>query len=365
MLLLFLKELRHRWVVHLLTVLLMAFIFSILIIQSSLNTSAEEKINDLSHELGQGMLVLPEGTDLERFYTMQYDDKVMPDDYGERIKASPIGKHAQLIEPRLYGNINIEGTDLILVGQEMQFSGYPGSNEGFTAMGSGAAMRLGRKAGDTLEVNGNTLRVLTVLDPPPKGYDMALFVPMPMAQRILDKPGKINALHMGGCWCELDVAGFAAQVENTLPGTMAITVDGIAKAQTEINTVMERYSVVIWIAGAILAVGTIIFLILYMIYKSERDIGLLLSIGLSPGRIAVKNIVVAVVTALFGAVLGYFLSLPLMAWFGKAFLRVGLAPSWEFLPYFIGASIAVALVAASIPSWYLTKLDPTKLLREE
>ena len=194
---------------------------------------------------------------------------------------------------------------------------------------------------------------------------MALFLTLGDAQRILHKPGQINALRMGGCWCSLDIAAFAADVEKTLPGTMAITVDGMAKAQIQINEMMERYSVVLWVVGTVLVIASIVFLILYMIRKGEREIGLLLSIGLSPGRIILKNIILSIVTAISGALLGHVLSVPLMSWFGKTFLRIGLAPSWDYLTHFVGAAVIIALIASSIPSWLVTRLDPTKLLREE
>ena len=109
----------------------------------------------------------------------------------------------------------------------------------------------------------------------------------------------------------------------------------------------------------------LIFLILYILHKGGREIGLLLSIGLSPRRIVIKNIVVSVLTAAAGAVTGYILSFPLMSYFGSTFLRMALSPSWGLLPHFVGASIIVAFIAATFPSWYVSRLDPTKLLREE
>ena len=359
MFMLFLKELRHRWVVHTLIVVLMAFIMSLLVIQSSISGSAEERIKELSHDLGRGMLVVPAGTDLESFYEMKYGPQVMPDDYGDRIKNSPLRQHAGMIDPRLYGNITIQGKDLIIVGHQSR----SGKNQMLLA--GGAAAALGLKRGDTLKIQGETFNIARVMDTPPKGYDMALFVPLKAAQRIMGKPGKINALHMGGCWCKLDIPAFAASVENTLPGTMAITVEGMAKAQTQINDIMKRYSVVLWAAGIILVVGSIAFLIIYIIRKSEREIGLLMSIGMSPLVIIAKNIIIATVTALAGVLLGHALSVPLMSWFGKSFMRVSLSPSMEFMPQFIAVSAAVALIASSIPSWYVTKLDPAKTLREE
>jgi ABC-type lipoprotein release transport system permease subunit len=54
-----------------------------------------------------------------------------------------------------------------------------------------------------------------------------------------------------------------------------------------------------------------------------------------------------------------------MSWFGKTYMRIGLIPSWDYLPHFVIAALAIALLASSIPSWFVTRLDPTRLLREE
>jgi ABC-type antimicrobial peptide transport system permease subunit len=365
MLLLLLKEMRFRWVIHLLTVCLVAFVVSLLVTQGSLNRSAEDKVNELTHKLGQGMLVVPETTDLEQFYRMKYGRETMPEDYPDRLKSSHLGKHIQVVEPRLYGNLTVKGIDVILVGQNLQFLASVKSKRDLVAVGGGLARRLNLAPGDLFEINSHKLRVFTVVDPPPKGYDMAVFAPLKTAQRILGSPGRINALYLSGCWCELDVPALAAKVESILPGTMAITVEGMAKAQIEIKRTMEQYSVIFWIVGGVLVTANIAFLLFYLIHKGKREIGLLLSIGMSPGRIVIKNIIISVVTAVAGALGGYILSIPLMSQAGRMFMRVRLSPSAEVLPWLVVVITGAALLASIIPSWYISNLDPTKLLREE
>ncbi len=362
---LLLKETRFRWVVHLLTVCLIAFVVSLLVTQGSLNRSAEDKVNELTHKLGRGMLVVPEDTDLQQFYLMRYGAETMPEDYSDRIESSHLGKHIQVIEPRLYGNLTVQGMDVILVGRRLQFPVSSDSRHELVVIGSGLARRLGLSSGDNLVVNNHKLRVFAIVDPPPKGYDMAIFAPLKTAQRILGTPGRINALHLSGCWCELDVPALAAKVESILPGTMAITVDGMAKAQIEIKSTMEQYSVIFWIAGGVLVTASIAFLLFYLIHKGRREIGLLLSIGMSPGRIVIKNIIISVATAVAGALAGYILSIPLMSQAGRMFMRVSLSPSAQVLPWLVAVITGAALLASFIPSWYISRLDPTKLLREE
>lgn len=365
MLRLFLKELAHRWVLHTLAVIMFALVVSVLIVQGSVNKSAETRINELSHQLGQSMLVVPDNTDLENFYAKRYGDAVMPEAIVHVIKNSPLGSHVSMVDPRLYGNIAVQGHDLILVGYQVEGPAFFGGNTAPAAVGAAAARTLDIKPGDTLRLGGTNLLVRQVLDPPPKGYDMAVYTPLPAAQQILGKTGSINALHMGGCWCEMDVPAFTRQVENTLPGTMAITVKGMAKAQTEINSIMERYTVVIWIAGSILGLGTIALLLIYIFYKEGRDIGLLLCIGFTPGKIVAKNTLIGILTAVFGVAGGSLLSLAAMDWLGTTILRVGLAPPVEYFVQFAAGSVLAGFLTALLLSLYMVSLEPTTLLREE
>lgn len=365
MLRLFLKELGHRWVIHTLAVLMFALVVSVLIVQGSINKSAETRINELSHQLGQSMLVVPESTDLEKFYAMQYGDSVMPEAIVHVIKNSPLGNHVSMVEPRLYGNIKANGQDLILVGYQKEGPAFFNNDTAPAVIGAGAARAMSLKPGDSLSLGGVTLLIRQVLDPPPKGYDQAVYVPLPAAQKILGKPASINALHMGGCWCEMDVPAFTKQVENTLPGTMAITVKGMAQAQMEINSIMERYTVVIWVVGSLLGLGTIALLLIYILYKEGRDIGLLLCIGFTPATIVAKNALIGILTTVLGVAGGSLLSLAAMDWLGNTFLRVGLAPPIEYFMQFAAGAAAAGFLTAFLLSLYMVSLEPTTLLREE
>ncbi len=154
MLFLLTKELGHRWIICIFTVLTITFIATVPVIRNPLDASAEEKIDDLSHKLGKGMLVVPVDADLDKFYSMQYGSTTMPDNYGERIKSSPPGKHVSLVDPRLYGNITITDLDMIMVGitSECPESGNPG--ESFTAIGSSAVKNLPSKTAVLSRVAG-------------------------------------------------------------------------------------------------------------------------------------------------------------------------------------------------------------------
>ena len=62
------------------------------------------------------------------------------------------------------------------------------------AAGAEAARRLGLLEGSTLQLGGATVRVLGIAETAPAGLNEALFVPLPVAQRLLGRPGQINAL---------------------------------------------------------------------------------------------------------------------------------------------------------------------------
>jgi|GEM_PF-2550600 hypothetical protein len=357
------REIGSRWAVYLLTVSLVALAVAFLSAQGSLNSSAQEEIEELTHRLGDAMLVLPQGTDLAEFYRMRYGEATMPQEYAQRLRDSHLGKHIRQIEPALYGNITVGGVEAILLGRNFRFPSGGGGEP--VALGAGLARRLGLARGDTLELGGRRLQIISVVEPAPKGYDMAVFAPLQTAQAILGRPGRINALHLSGCWCELDVAGLTAQVESSLPGTMAITVEGMAKAHEEIKATMEHYRAAFWGGGAVLVSASVAFLLLYLLHKGKREIGLLLSIGVSPRGISVRNAIVSLGIVIVGTLAGYLLSIPLMAQAGLMFMKVKLSPSLEVLPWLLALSMGAALLASLIPALHISRLDPTRLLREE
>jgi ABC-type lipoprotein release transport system permease subunit len=192
-----------------------------------------------------------------------------------------------------------------------------------------------------------------------------VYVALETAQKILDQRGGINAMRLAGCWCRLDVHTLAGQIQQHLPGTRAITVAGMLKAQTGSVAVMKRYSKVLHIVGLLLVCGIIIALVTVQVRRHRPEIGLLLAIGSAPRSIHWVFVIKAVLVGAIGAVLGYLLSVPLTARLGVWLLGTSLPLVQGQLLPLVGACVLVSAISAYLPARRAAGLDPTAVLREE
>ncbi len=369
---LFVGDLRHRWVEYLLGALMIAVVTSALILQRSVTASAGEKVHDLAHKLGKNMLVVPAASSPADVHMLRYDDSGMPDDYPERIRRSALNQHMRLMQAQLNANIEIRGVPLILVGEGARDgSGQTdGDNAALVELGPEAAQHLNARPGDQLLIRDTRVVVTRVRDTgvqndAPDGLGMGVFTSLATAQRILHRPGEINSMRLGGCWCRLDVPTLAADVEKLLPGTRAITVAGVLKAQKGTVETMTRYSVALYVVGLFLVGGTIIALISSQVRRSLREIGLLLAVGASPATVRGLVVVKAGVIGAVGGLLGYVGGIPLTTRVGSSLLQLPLEPpSGLWLPALVLCAV-VSMVAASVPAHRAGRLDPSEVLRED
>jgi putative ABC transport system permease protein len=248
------------------------------------------------------------------------------------------------------------------VGQDL---GWPSLGDVEPAvLGPDAARALGVGPGGTFRLGGQVYSALQVSEAPPDGLDAAVFMPLAAAQRILGRPGELSALRLAGCWCRVDVATLASEVEKLGPGTRAITVAGMVKAQEGSVDAMKRYSSVLHATGAavvLLVVGT---LAASQARRRARELGLLVAIGAPPRALALLFTLQAAVAGALGGALGWAAAAPLTRHLGASLLGSPLAPPAGLLLPAVGMAALVSALAACVPAARATSLDPPTVLRE-
>lgn len=356
-------DLRRRWLEYLLGAAAIALVVAGLVTQRAVTAAADDTIHDLAHELGKNMLVLPEGVDLGEFHRQRYSGPGLSDGAPDVIRRSPLAPHIRAIEARLYGNASQGGAPVIVVGDA---SFAPPTPAGLTAayLAPGAARNLGAAPGSRIDLGPVVLAVLGVAPNAPEGLDDAVFVPLEAAQRILGRPGEVNALRLGGCWCRTDVATLASEVEKLLPGSRAVTVAGMVKAQTGSVATMKRYSLVLLAAGAALVIGVVAALVASQARRRRRELGLLVAVGAPPEGIAWTLTLQATLAGALGGLAGWALAVPATGWLGPRTLGTALAAPGDLLLPAVVLSALVSALAASFPAWRAAALDPTEVLRE-
>jgi putative ABC transport system permease protein len=359
---LFIGELRRRWVEYALGATAVALVVAALVAHRAVTASAESSVHELAHRLGSNMLVVPAATDLAEFYGQRYGAAALPDDVPSRLRSSPLAQHVGQIEARLYGNVEASGGSLTLVGQEL---GWPPSGDVAPAfLGPDTARLLGVARGGTFRVGDTVLTAIGIADAPPDGLSNAVFVPLATAQRMLRRPGELSALRLGGCWCTVDVATLASDVEKLIPGSRALTVAGVMKAQEGSVGTMQRYSSILHVTGVVVVGLVVAALVASQARRRTRELGLLAGIGASPRAVAALFTLQAAAAGAVGGALGWAIAVPVTGKLGSMVLGQALAPPAGLLVPSVLLAGLVSAIAAALPAARAAALDPTVALRE-
>jgi putative ABC transport system permease protein len=358
----FIGDLRRRWAEYALGAVAVALVVAALVTHRALTASAEESVHELAHRLGRNMLVVPASTDLAAFHAQRYGLEALPDTFPQTIRSSHVAQHVQSIEARLYGNVRAGADEVVVVGQDLAWPSL-GDLEP-AVLGPEAARVLGVAAGGTFRLGGQAFSVLQVATPPPDGLDGGVFVPLAAAQRVLGRPGELSALRLGGCWCRIDVATLAGEVEKLVPGARAVTVAGMVKAQKGSVETMKRYSTVLHLTGFGVVALVIGSLAASQARRRARELGLLVAIGAPPRALAALFTLQAALAGAVGGVLGWAIATPLTSRLGASLLGSSLVPPAGLLVPAVGLAALVSAVAAFIPAAQAASLDPTVVLRE-
>lgn len=359
---LFIGDLRRRWAEYALGAAAVALVVAALVFQRAVTASAEASVHALAHRLGRNMLVVPAGADLAAFHAQRYGRAALPDTFPETIRGSPIGQHVQMIEARLYGNVEAGGGEVVVVGQELE---WPALGDVEPALlGPAAARTLGVGPGGTFRLGGQVFSVLQVVDAPPDGLDAGVFMPLATAQRVLGRPGELSALRLGGCWCRIDVATLASEVEKLGPGARAVTVAGMLRAQQGSVATMQRYSTALLATGIVAVALVIGALAASQGRRRARELGLLVAVGAPPRALALLFTLQAAIAGAVGGVAGWVVAGPLTRHLGTSLLGEALAPSPGLLVPATALAALVSALAAAIPAARAASLDPTVVLRE-
>ncbi len=350
--------LRRRWPEHLLAAVVIAAVVAGLGALRATSAAAEAEVHEVAHRLGRNMLLLPADVEPADFYAQRYRGGLQ-DSAPERIKASPAGPHVQMMEARLYGNLEVRGRPVIVVGQDLGWPSMPDGRVPAIA-GAAAARALELQPGSTLELGGRRLAIMEVAEDPPDGLDTAIFMPVAASQDVLGRPGELSAIRLAGCWCRVDVQTLGTQIEAALPGSRAITVASVLKAQQGTVEVVRRYGTALHLLAAALVVALVASLAVAGARRRARELGLLAAIGVPPGRLGGLLVLESALVGFAGGLLGWLGAGPVVRWLVGAAADAAPAPSFALV---LGAA-ALSAAAAAVPALRAAALDPAIALRE-
>jgi putative ABC transport system permease protein len=370
---------------------------SVIVAIRSISLVSEKAVAVNLDNLGANILVLPQGANINDYYSADIDAPTFPEGYTEKIVTSTLAGVDNL-SPKLTRRVNISGQNVVLTGilpanelaakplwqnaglfgEELQVAcgANPEANESLgykdeklqrksidslkmndCLVGSGAAQRLNLQPGSKLNIEGHEFNVSRVLTETGTVDDDRVFAHLHSVQGLLGIEGQLSAIEIMGC-CNAITDGLLGKLRNILPDTKITTIGQIVSTQVKTNKLMNRISLIILII--ILVVGSV-SIGNYMwanINERKREIGILRMIGYSKGSIYNILLTKAVIIGVTGGISGYIAGALIAYFLGPSIAGINVMPVFSLFYWSLLLSVFITVIGSVIPAHLASKFEP-------
>ncbi|MBI5541001.1 MAG: ABC transporter permease [Bacteroidia bacterium] len=377
---------------------------AVIVAIQSISVVSKQNVAKKLDNLGANILVLPQGTSIDDYYTSDIDAPTIPMEYVERILTSSISG-VDNMSPKLtrrvkVGEISIVLTGILpkseiaskplwqnsgLVGKELETACAPSNTEnksqGFEdeklmrkvidtlnrydcLLGSQISKKLKLVENSKITINSQEFKVVKVLPETGTVDDDRVFAHITTVQELLNAPDQISTIEIMGC-CNAISEGLLGKLRNILPDTRITTINQIVSTQIETNRLMDKvtliFLIIIFFVGGI-SMGNYIWA---NVNERHKEIGVLRMMGASKGMIYKLFLFKAVFLGIVGGVLGFVIGTIAGMLLGPYIAGMSVQPLYMYLLWSLLLSIVIALTGTVIPAYLASKIDPHTNLQEE
>jgi len=379
-LVLIIKEIRHRKTNFLLTVLAVVTAVALTTGFFTAAKASEREAARLMLTMGYNLRIIAKEADPVSFLLTGIPDKTMPEQYLHTLAGARNISYNHLLAT-LQKKIQWQGMEVILTGlapeicplgqkkPPMIFAIDPGQ----LYVGYLVAEHAGLKPGDQVEINGKQFRISKCLSEAGGVDDLRIYCHLRDAQQLLQLPGRISVIKAVDCLCFAPTADplqiLRSQISTLLPGVQVFHSKAIATARSRTRQMVRNLFAVI-VPFVVIACGVwIAVLAILNVRDRKQEIGVLRALGYDGGRIAVLFLGKAVLGGLLGAVVGFAVGTILAMHFGPAVFKITARTLIRPEPVVLVISmVAAPLFAAAfslLPTALAVGYDPAVTLRDQ
>ena len=257
----------------------------------------------------------------------------------------PVGKETVLL-----GTLEaVEGVNRFDVGE-------PGEE---AILGDKVAEKLGASVGQTVTVNGHSVRVIGVLETSSMGsVDVAVLMPLEVAQRIFAREGQISSVLLTPNDVQ-KTAEIAAILRRDYPSLQVATEDDLLAEAEKVMRMPIVYMSSMGVTGLIVAMIVIMSTMFMAVEERTREFGTLRALGAQRRMIIGTVLFEALALALVGGV-------PAL---GLVFLMTRVmettSPDIAQLSQIVVLAALSAILGGAFPAWRAARVEPLEALRYE
>jgi putative ABC transport system permease protein len=336
-----------------------AIIVSVRTVLSSYRAAVDR---ELAH-LGADMLVIPEDLPAAAFHTLRFGDASMPEEYVSRLVSEGIVPQGA-VEASLVQSADVSGRRAVLEGVRRPSSKQDGPDvsglpAGEILVGSELARSARLRAGGSVNLFGQPLKVADVLKETGTIADVTLFARLETVQRLAAMPGRINLIRIHGT----DPA-LADRLRAEVPGVRVLNRSKVVQARASTAALVEQYSMILSFVIVLLGTLSIANYMMANVRERGREIGTLIALGATPASVCGLFLGKALVLGLLGGGLGYILGSALAVVHGPGIVNTAVLPELVLAAPALGIACTASLVASAWPAWRAARLDPVEVLRQ-
>jgi putative ABC transport system permease protein len=342
--------------------------------------ASQRETTRLARDIGFNLRIIPQDTDMERFWLTGFSDRTMPEHSVQRLaQYDGVFLTFNHLVATLQGTFKLEGRPILLTGlaptltapdQKKQPMGFA-IPAGTVFVGYQVAEQFGLNQGDAIQLGADPFTVARCLIESGTDDDLRVFGLLSDVQRVLNLPGSINEIKAIDCLCltseEEPLEVLRAELAKVLPEAKVLQLRAIADVRARQRQTATRYAA--FLTPFLLAAAAAWVGVLAVLNVRERkiEIGILRALGYGSGRIAGLFLGRAILLGIAGATGGYLVGSGLAVRFGPEIFQVTanlirVLPSlwiWAML-----ASPAMAALASLIPAILAVTQHPAEILRE-
>ncbi len=267
-----------------------------------------------------------------------------------------------LVDGWIPGSILFRGIK-ILEGRSLE----PGDDKA-VILGRVLAMTLARKAGDRLQIAGETFDVVGIFESESWFENGSLTMPLKTLQKMMGRDGQVTGLLIQAkASDDRFITKLRRRIESTIPGVAATPARDHVQGDTQIRLARAMA----WTTAAIaLFLGSVGMLntMLMSIFERTREIGILRAVGWRRRRVLALVLGEALAIALIGTFMGVLfavvgLRVLTLAPTARGFISPNLPPMVLLIALAMG--VGLSLLGGLYPAARAAALEPTEALRYE